>query len=69
MDYRKFIAIEPGQRGGPPCIRGMRLTVSDVLGYLAAGMTEAVFLEDFPELTPEDIRACVAFVAARPDSV
>jgi uncharacterized protein (DUF433 family) len=65
MDYRKIITIEPGKRGGQPCIRGMRLTVSDVLGYLASGMTEAEVIEDFPELTPEDIRACFAFAADR----
>jgi uncharacterized protein (DUF433 family) len=65
MDYRKIITIEPGKRGGQPCIRGMRLTVSDVLGYLASGMTETEVIEDFPELTPEDIRACFAFAADR----
>ena len=65
MDYRKIITIEPGKRGGQPCIRGMRLTVSDVLGYLASGMTEAEVIKDFPELTPEDIRACFAFAADR----
>lgn len=65
MDYRKIITTEPGTRGGQPCIRGMRLTVSDVLGYLASGMTEAEVIEDFPELTPEDIRACFAFAADR----
>ncbi len=65
MDYRKIITIEPGNRSGQPCIRGMRLTVSDVLGYVASGMTEAEVIEDFPELTPEDIRACFAFAADR----
>lgn len=65
MDYSKIITIEPGKRGGKPCIRGMRITVSDVLGYLAAGMTEDEILKDFPELTREDILACLAFAADR----
>jgi uncharacterized protein (DUF433 family) len=57
--------MEPGKRGGKPCIRGMRITVSDVLGYLAGGMTEDEVLRDFPYLTREDIRACLAFAADR----
>ena len=65
MDYRKIITIEPGKRGGQPCIRGMRLTVSDVLSYLASGMSEAEIIQDFHELTSEDIRACLAFAADR----
>jgi uncharacterized protein (DUF433 family) len=65
MDYRNIITIEPGKRGGQPCIRGMRLTVSDVLSYLASGMDEAEVIKDFPELTSEDIRACLAFAADR----
>lgn len=65
MDYRKIITIEPGKRSGQPCIRGMRMTVSDVLSYLASGMSEAEIIEDFPELTSEDIRACLAFAADR----
>ena len=65
MDYRKIITIEPGKRGGKPCIRGMRITVSDVLGYLAAGMSEDEILRDFPYLTREDIRAALAFAADR----
>ena len=65
MDYSKIITIEPGQRGGKPCIRGMRITVSDVLEYLASGMTAEQILSDFPELTGEDIRACLAFAADR----
>ena len=60
MDYSKIITIEPGKRSGKPCIRGMRITVSDVLEYLASGMTEEEILNDFPELTREDIRACLA---------
>lgn len=65
MDYRKLISIEPGKRGGKPCIRGLRITVYDVLDYLASGMTEAEILADFPDLTREDIRACLAFAADR----
>lgn len=65
MDYSQIITIEPGKRSGKPCIRGMRITVSDVLGYLAAGMTEDEILRDFPYLTREDIRACLAFAADR----
>jgi len=65
MDYREIITIEPGKRSGKPCIRGMRITVQDVLEYLAAGMTEEEILSDFPELTREDIRACIAFAANR----
>ena len=63
MDYRERITIEPDKRGGKPCIRGMRITVYDVLGYLASGMSEAEVLADFPYLEPEDIRACYAFAA------
>lgn len=65
MDYREIITIEPGKRNGKPCIRGMRITVQDVLEYLAGGMTEEEILSDFPELTREDIRACIAFAANR----
>jgi len=65
MDYRDLITIEPGKRGGKPCIRGLRITVYDVLEYLASGMTEAQILNDFPDLTSEDIRACLAFAADR----
>ncbi len=65
MDYTKIITIEPGKRSGKPCIRGMRITVADVLSYMAAGMTEDQILDDFPELTREDIRACLAFAADR----
>ena len=63
MDYRKFFTIEPGKRSGKPCIRGMRMTVYDVLDYLAGGMTPDEILEDFPDLTMDDIRACLAFAA------
>ena len=65
MDYRKYITIEADKRGGKPCIRGMRITVYDVLEYLASDMTEEEILEDFPELTKEDIKACIAFAANR----
>ena len=63
--WRERITIEPGKRGGRPCIRGMRITVYDVLSYLAAGMTVAEVLDDFPYLTAEDIQACLAFAAER----
>ena len=65
MSYRNIITIEPGKRGGKPCIRRMRITVYDVLGWLAAGMSHAEVLDDFPELTEEDIRACLEFAADR----
>ena len=62
IDYTKYITIEPGKRSGQPCVRGMRITVSDVLGYLTQMSKEEV-LSDFPELTPEDIEACLAFAS------
>jgi uncharacterized protein (DUF433 family) len=65
MDYQNIITIEPGKRSGKPCIRGMRITVYDILEYLAGGMNEAEILEDFSELTSEDIKACLAFAADR----
>ena len=65
MDYAERITIEPGKCGGKPCIRGMRITVYDVLEYLASGMSHDEILEDFPDLTEEDIRACLAFAASR----
>ena len=65
MDYQSIITIEPGKRSGKPCIRGLRITVYDILEYLAGGMTEAEILEDFSELTSEDIKACLAFAADR----
>jgi uncharacterized protein (DUF433 family) len=65
MDYCDIITIEPGKRGGKPTIRGMRITVQDVLECLAGGMSEDEILADFPELTREDIRACLAFAADR----
>jgi uncharacterized protein (DUF433 family) len=63
--HREIITIEPDKMGGKPCIRGLRITVYDVLDYLASGMTEAEILTDFPDLTSEDIRACLAFAADR----
>jgi uncharacterized protein (DUF433 family) len=65
MDYHKIITIEPGKRGGRPCIRNMRIAVADVLGWLAAGMSHAEIMDDFPELTEEDIRACLEYAADR----
>jgi uncharacterized protein (DUF433 family) len=65
VDYRHLITIGPDKRGGKPCIRGLRITVYDVLEYLASGMSGAEILRDFPDLTPEDIRACLAFAADR----
>ena len=65
MDYHKLITIDPGKCGGKPCVRGMRITVYDVLDYLASGMSEEHILRDFPDLTRDDIRACLAFAADR----
>jgi uncharacterized protein (DUF433 family) len=65
MTYSEIITIEPGKRGGKPCIRGMRITVYDVLEYLSSGMTNAEVLKEFPYLTEEDIRACLAYAADR----
>ena len=65
MDYREIITIEPGKRSGKPCIRGTRMTVTDVLEYLAGGMTPEELLAEFPDLTAEDVRACLAFAADR----
>lgn len=62
-DYKNIITIEPGKRGGKPCIRGMRITVYDVLSYLASGMTHAEIMHDFPSLTEEDILACLSYAA------
>ena len=64
-NYRQRITIEPGKRGGKPCIRNMRITVYDILSWLASGMTNADILADFPELTTEDIQAALAFAADR----
>lgn len=65
MNYKDIITIQPGKRSGKPCIRGMRITVYDVLSYLASGMTYAEILEDFPYLTQADILACLQYAADR----
>jgi uncharacterized protein (DUF433 family) len=65
MNYKDIITLEPGKRGGKPCIRGMRITVYDILDYLASGMTIEEILEDFPYLTREDILASLSFAADR----
>ena len=65
MNYRDVITIEPGKRGGKPCIRGLRITVYDVLENLASGMSREQILADFPDLTADDIRACLAYAADR----
>jgi uncharacterized protein (DUF433 family) len=65
MNYQDIITIEPGKRGGRPCIRGMRIAVADVLGWPAAGQSHQQILDDFPELTESDIRACLAYAADR----
>jgi uncharacterized protein (DUF433 family) len=65
MNYQDIITIEPGKRGGKPCIRGMRITVYDVLEYMASGMSQAEVLKEFPYLTEEDIRAVLAYAADR----
>ncbi len=63
LQYQHIITLEPGKRSGKPCIRGMRITVYDVLSYLASGMTASEIIEDFPELTMEDIHACLGYAA------
>jgi uncharacterized protein (DUF433 family) len=65
MNYRDYITMDPNKRGGKPCVRGLRITVYEVLEYLASDMTEAQILEDFPDLTREDLKACIAFAADR----
>ncbi len=65
MSYKDIITIDPGKRSGKPCIRGLRITVYDVLEYLAAGMSEEEILRDLPDLTRDDIRACLEFAADR----
>jgi uncharacterized protein (DUF433 family) len=65
MDYRERIIIDPAVRFGKPCIKGTRITVGDVLSYLAAGMSEEQILTDFPQITGDDIRACLAYAAER----
>ncbi|MBX3289283.1 MAG: DUF433 domain-containing protein [Acidobacteria bacterium] len=65
MNYKNYITIEPNKRGGKPCIRGLRITVYEVLEYLASGMTEEEILSDFPDLTKDDLRAAILFAADR----
>ena len=65
MDYSQLITIEPDKRSGQPCIRGLRITVQDILEYLASGMSVNEILADFPDLTSDDIRACLAYAADR----
>lgn len=65
MDFRDRISVDPARRGGKPCIRDLRVTVYDVLEYLASGMSEDEILADFPDLVRDDIRACLAFAADR----
>ena len=65
MNYRDIITIEPGKRGGRPCIRGMRITVYDILGWFAAGMTNEQIVDEYPELTLQVIRAALAYAADR----
>ena len=67
--YKNIITIEPGKRGGKPCIRGTRITVGDVLDWLASGMSHEEIIEDFPELTNEDILACLAYAAEKERNV
>ena len=65
MNYRDYITLEPNKRGGKPCVRGLRITIYEVLEYLASEMTEQEILKDFPDLTREDLKACLAYAADR----
>jgi uncharacterized protein (DUF433 family) len=69
VDYKKIITIEPGKRGGKPCIRGMRITVNDILGWLASGMTIAEILSDYDELNENDIFAALSYAADRENKI
>lgn len=69
VNYRQIITIEPGKRGGKPCIRGMRITVGDILGWLGNGLTPDEIIYDFPQLTHEDIQAALLFAAGREDAI
>ena len=69
IDYKQIITIEPGKRGGKPCIRGMRITVNDILGWLASGMTTQDILADFEELVEEDILAALSYAADRENNI
>jgi uncharacterized protein (DUF433 family) len=65
MNYQQIVTIESGKRGGRPCVRGLRIAVADILGWLAAGMSHQQIIAEYPELTEEDIRACLAYAADR----
>jgi uncharacterized protein (DUF433 family) len=65
MNYQAIVTIHEGKRGGRPCVRGLRITVADVLGWLASGMSHEQILAEYPELTEDDIRACLAYAADR----
>lgn len=65
IDDRRFVTLDPARRGGRPCVRGMRIAVADVLGWLSVGMTHEDIVADYPELTEDDIRACLAYAADR----
>lgn len=65
LNFHSIITLEPGKRGGRPCVRGLRITVADVLGWLAIGMTIDEIISDYPELTTQDVHACLAFAADR----
>jgi uncharacterized protein (DUF433 family) len=69
MNYAERITLEAGKRGGKPCVRGLRITVYDVLSWLADGQSENEIIEDYPELLPEDIKACLAFAASREHNI
>ncbi|NOR69160.1 MAG: DUF433 domain-containing protein [Methylomarinum sp.] len=69
MNYKNYITIDAGKRGGKPCVRGMRISVYDVLSWLADGMTEADIIEDYPELNHDDITACLSFAANREHNI
>ncbi len=69
LDYKTIITVEPGKRGGKPCIRNMRITVYDILGWLAAGMTSEEIIDDFPELNANDIKASLLYAADRESNI
>jgi len=69
IDYKQLITIEPGKRGGKPCIRGMRITVNDILGWLASGLTIQDILNDFDELTKNDVYAALSYAADRENKI
>ena len=69
INYREYITIEPGKRSGKPCVRGLRITVYDILNMLADGMSYDEIIDDFPKITKQDILACLAFAAERENSM